>query len=344
MKRVAIMKTFIKKIMPDGLKAALKVARDRCLLSVAMHQQSERFFRTYARESNRRKACLETKVIFFSHQIEKGLSHKDFRYGFGQQALTNLSFALKNLRALDSDAASHNDVYRMALGALHEYIQRHEDIGYDLTAVCKLFESTIWREAEQFKGTQGGSYTVNASEKNSNGVKSFAQLAEGRHAVREFAPDPVTVEEIRRAVDLARTAPSVCNRQPARVHITCNQGIIERALHIQGGFRGYPAPPALILVTADNQAFVSSVERNEGFVDGGLFSMQLLMSLESVGLAACPLNTMMNTRNESMTRELMQIPDNEFLVMYIAVGHFPETLNLCRSSRLPVEMIMSITE
>lgn len=338
------MEIFIKKIMPSSLKIMLKTIRDRCLLGVSMHQQADRFFRTYAGKRNRRKACLETKVIFFSHQIEKGLSHKDFRYGFGRQALTNLSYALKALKALDSDVTDSDKVYCMALGSLHEYIQRHEDAGYDLTAVRRLFEPTIWHEAELFEGLQGGSYTVNAFEKNDNKAKSFDQLAVGRHAVREFASTPVTIEEIRQAVDLARTAPSVCNRQPARIHVTCNQEVIERALRIQGGFSGYPTPPALILVTADNQAFLFPTERNEGFVDGGLFAMQLLMSLESEGLAACPLNTMMSTKNENITRELMQVPDNEFLVMYIAVGHFPETLNLCRSTRLPVSMIMSTVE
>lgn len=338
------MKAYSKKKLSSGLKTLLKMVRDRYILCIAMHRQSNRFFRTYARAGNQRKACLETRVIFFSHQIEKGLSHKDFRYGFGKQALTNLSSALQDLKALDSDASSQNSAYRMALAALHEYIRRHEDVGYDLTSVQNLFDLTIWLEAERFEGTQGGSYIVNASEKQDNKSKSFVQLATGRHAVREFAPSPVTIEEIRQAVDLARTAPSVCNRQPARVHVTCNREVIEQALRVQGGFRGYTIPSALILVTADNQAFLFSTERNEGFVDGGLFAMQLLMSLESLGLAACPLNTMMSSKNEDTTRKLMQVSDSEFLVMYIAVGHFPETINLCRSARLPLETIMSTVE
>ena len=338
------MKNYIKKIMPNSLKTILRIARDRCVLSIDMHQQASRFFRSYAKENNQQLACLETRVIFFSHQIEKGLSHKNFRYGFGQQALTNLSYSLKQLKALELDDVKHNYAYCMALSALHEYIQRHSDAEYDLALTQKLFEPTIWLEAEHFKSLQGGSYTVNSNKKSNNGTKSFAQLAIGRHAVREFAPTPVTIEEIQTAIDLARTAPSVCNRQPARVHVTYNQDIIKQALQIQGGLNGYPTPPALILVTADNQAFLFPTERNEGFVDGGLFAMQLLMSLESVGLAACPLNTMMNARNEDATRKLMQVPDNEFLIMYIIVGHFPETINLCRSTRLPTEKIMSIVE
>lgn len=338
------LKLLIKNLLPTNLKVLLKVIRDRCVLSMAMHQQAKRFFRAYARDNNRNSSCLEARVIFFSHQIEKGLSHKDFRYGFGLHALKNLSSAMINLKEIDPDA-KNNIVYRMALSALHEYIQRHTAVDYDLTAVRNLFASTtIWEEAEQFTGLQGGSYVVNSATKIDNQLKCFAELAKDRHAIREFSSAPVTVDEIRQAVDLARTAPSVCNRQPARVHVTCNQNIIEQALRVQGGFRGYSTPPALILVTSDNQSFLFPTERNEGFVDGGLFSMQLLLSLESLGLAACPLNTMMNKTNEDLTRNLMQVPDSEFLVMYIAVGHFPETISLCRSKRLPVGAIMSVID
>lgn len=42
-----------------------------------------------------------------------------------------------------------------------------------------------------------------------------------------------------------------------------------------------------MLVTADLQAFMGSNERNEGYVDSGLFSMSLLYAMKSCGLAAC---------------------------------------------------------
>lgn len=65
---------------------------------------------------------------------------------------------------------------------------------------------------------------------------------------------------------------SVCNRQPVRVYAITNKSIIEKALKLQGGFNGYKVPPALFLITADNEAFLSISEHNEGFVDGGPFS------------------------------------------------------------------------
>ena len=136
--------------------------------------------------------------------------------------------------------------------------------------------------------------------------------------------------------------PTVCNRQPARLRIILNSGIIGKALDYQGGFNGYKLPPALLLVTADNAVFMAPQERNEGFTDGGLFGMSLLLSLEREGLAACPLNTMMKEGPEKATRKLLNIPENENMVMYIAVGHFPDEVKTCVSHRFDAADIITI--
>lgn len=83
-------------------------------------------------------------------------------------------------------------------------------------------------------------------------------------------------------------------------------------------------------------------ERNERYTDGGLFSMSLLLALEEQSLAACPLNTMFSDKMDAKTRNLIGIPDSEFLVMYIAVGHFPEEISTCASRRLPAERIITV--
>lgn len=69
--------------------------------------------------------------------------------------------------------------------------------------------------------------------------------------------------------------------------------------------------------------------QNELFAHGELFSMSLLYALEAYGLAACPLNVMFDLSRERRTCMLLDIPDNKFLVMHIAVGNFPDTVLVC---------------
>ena len=123
-----------------------------------------------------------------------------------------------------------------------------------------------------------------------------------------------------------------------------NKSIIEKALRLQGGFNGYKLPPALFLITADNEAFLSISEHNEGFVDGGLFSMALLMAMEANKIAACPLNTMFSKHIDQQTRDMIGVPENEFLIMYIAAGHFPDETHTCISKRYPVQNILTVVK
>ena len=57
---------------------------------------------------------------------------------------------------------------------------------------------------------------------------------EQRHSVREFAETPVTVEEIMNAVRVAMRTPSVCNRQPTRVHIITDAELNQKGHAIAG--------------------------------------------------------------------------------------------------------------
>ncbi|MBW3087483.1 nitroreductase family protein [Bifidobacterium sp. 82T24] len=335
------MKETIKRLIPESLIARLRgLEADMKLRHETIHQM-KRFRRSYARRGSMRREHLETRIIFFTHQIEKGLSHTDFRYGFGKGVLAQMAPLMASLRKTDTDIA-HNDVYQTAISALHEYRTRHEEAHVDLAYMRELFDAAIWNDIATTENTTGGAMTIRAADKRHNGSLTFTRLMEERHSVREFADEPVSAAEITKAVDAAMRTPSVCNRQPTRVHIITNPQLIRHAMPLQGGFRGYPMPPALVLITADNQAFMNQDERNEGYTDGGLFGMSLLLALEEQGLAACPLNTMLPMKRDEATRALLGIPDSEFLVMYIAVGHFRDEVKTCKSQRFPADGIVTV--
>ena len=68
--------------------------------------------------------------------------------------------------------------------------------------------------------------------------------------------------------------------------------------------------------------------------------MSLLYSLETCGIAACPLNTMFSEEADEQTRSMLAVPDNEVFIMYIAVGHFRETSKICRSQRFGIDRVL----
>jgi nitroreductase len=109
---------------------------------------------------------------------------------------------------------------------------------------------------------------------------------------------------------------------------------------VQGGFGGYALPPKLLLVTCDLTAFLFTEERNQPFIDGGLFMMTLLLGLEQVGLGACSLNTAMGFERETKIRKQLEIPENEIFISFIAVGHFDPAVLTPQSKRVAVDEVL----
>lgn len=334
------LKETVKKFIPSGLYDVYRERRAYGRLRSEALWQLDRYNRSFAKHETGDAVQCEARVVFYSHQIEKGLSHTEFRLGFGENALRNLAKALVSLQKVDPNYRN-NEAYKSAVSALKQYRDRHEDASFDIKRYLAFFPEDILKDAEMSRPEDGGSVVVTASSKKDNQNKPFEQLFMGRRSVREYANRPVTKDEIRKAVQIAMKTPTVCNRQPVRVHVIMSQDTIRKALALQGGFNGYDNPAALLLIAADNRVFLWPNERNEGYTDGGLFGMSLLLALEAEGLAACPLNTMMPRDTDEKTRELLHLPDSEYLVMYIAVGHFADSVETCVSKRFDVEKIMN---
>ncbi|MDR3859047.1 nitroreductase family protein [Bifidobacterium pseudocatenulatum] len=327
--------------VPRPIASAIRNLRQTLHLYKDSVLQAHRYNRNYSRVASTELTQLETRIMFLSHQIEKGLSHSDFRYGFGRKVFLELPAMLKSLELADSNY-EENTVFQESMSALHEYMERHIRAGKDISWQKSLFTNEQWNRIKSANPSRGGSIVIRRSTKANNSLLPYAQLNEHRHSVREFSDEPVDVNLIEQAIDMAMRTPSVCNRQPTRVHLILNHEIITKALAIQGGVRGYAAPPALILITSDLRSFITSYERNEGFTDGGLFGMSLLLSLESLGLASCPLNTMFTAKADKDTRKLLDLPDNEVPVMYIEVGNFLEETRTCASVRYTGNQITTV--
>ncbi|EMF0107590.1 nitroreductase family protein [Enterococcus hirae] len=291
-----------------------------------------------AQYKNASEEQLEAYLTFFSHSIEKGLSHTDFRANFGRRALTSLAEVMFVYN--EKNYNKSNERYLVALSVLKNYLAVHEKKGFQTTIANELFTDDFLGEVRNADIKLSGTIKVVKEDKIDNQKKNFFELSNGRHSVREFSDKKVDTTLIRNAVEISSKTPSVCNRQASRVYAISDEKKIAEVLKVQKGFNGYKLPPVLMLVTATNNMLVSPLERNEAFIDGGLFSMSLLYSLEYHGLAACALNAMLSSDDENRIKDILNVPDAEVLIMFIATGYFKEEVNSPRSYRDSVEKIL----
>lgn len=160
-----------------------------------------------------------------------------------------------------------------------------------------------------------------------------------RHSVRNFDTDHAPTEaDLLQVVELARNTPSVCNRQGFRVHFFRERDDIDAILRIQNGAVGFAGSvPALAVVTARRAMFVGPDERNQRWVDGGLFAMTLVWAAHALGLATCMLNWALPSASSARLRKITGIPDGEDIVVLIAIGHAAEGARVARSEKRTVD-------
>ncbi len=333
----------VQKIGTDGTESSHKAAIGVSKTSDMALKDSARYVRFTAQNMSAKQklTTVRARLMFHAHAIEKGLSRSNFRPGFGKIAVPNLA---KEMNAwVEEGRSTDDDFFKIAASVMKVYFSRHKAIKTDVSEFDKLFSVRVRQminESREESGGVLGASDVRELMSEAGGARDFLDVVYGRRSIRDFSARPVEDEDIRRAVQIAMQAPSVCNRQAGRVHQFKDPTAIKAALDLQGGFAGYEMPPRLLLVTSDLNAFLFAAERNQPFVDGGLFMMSLLLGLEHTGLGSCCLNTAMNPERERSIRKILNIPDNEVFISFVAVGHYDPSVLTPRSKRIGTENVL----
>ena len=285
------------------------------------------FYKAYRKMEN--KEILEAIITQEYHAIEKGLIKKNFRFGYGKRAITQLLFALKKYTLLEFDKS--NTRYLTGISVLHEYILKHKDTDVDNT--------WIKNELDQMRTSSlnigfGGIETVKRSDILDASMKSFDILSKYRFSIRDYDDVKIDVEKIYKSLEIAQKTPSVCNRQGWKSRLILDHESIKQILELQGGFSGHGENiGALILITSLDFYYNLPREKNQGFIDSGMYSMSLLYSLTNQGLASCPINANLTLKNELEIRKKLNIKYNESLIMFITVGNYQENIVITKSKR-----------
>lgn len=143
------------------------------------------------------------------------------------------------------------------------------------------------------------------------------------------------------AAEVAAKAPAVCNRQSGKIYITRSPQKIAQLLEIQGGATGFGGDvKALAVLTANLRNFWNVGERNQVWIDGGLFAMSFLLGLHARGLGAVSLNWSKSPRKDRELREAIALPEEEVVIFLVGIGHLPDELEVAQSWRPPADQIL----
>lgn len=256
--------------------------------------------------------CLATQIRLLSHAIEKGMSLPNCRVGFGKEKIKELIQLCDKYSAVRNHKDSQ--AIEVAYAVIKSYIALESKEGVDLSFIPPRIQE-LAANSNMKAGTVCFSGKIDP--------QYFQQVALHRHSLRYFSKETVSQEDIQRAVTLAQTAPSACNRQPIHIYAVTDSHRINQIMQLHGGIKTLSNPTVIFIVTGNRTLYQGEYERNTVYVDGGIFTMNLLYALDSVGIASCPAIWGNIPSDDAALQDIVGIEPNHTIVNLIVAGYYP---------------------
>lgn len=282
---------------------------------------------------------IESKIVLHYHAIEKGFLHKNFRYRFGEDRIKDL------IRLLSLEIVIKNNQKSQiasAYLAMCKYYERHEANNIDISDFYNKKDYTLFKKLITLDLNITENHDRNSYFKEIG--SDFKVFSDSRASVRNYTGEKIPLDIIKKVIELAKNAPSVCNRQPTKVYYLEDKERIDRVLKIQGGLTGYTKEISQILiVVADRNYFYTIGERNQLYIDGGIFLMNLLYALHYYEVAACPANWGHPIEKDREILKVVPLSESEKVICVVPIGvpskSFKTTLSLRRESHEVLKVV-----
>lgn len=321
------MKKHIKKVVPVKVWRVLKFI----LLSPRYYKYDIIRYFKYSKtiDTFYSQDAAVSQLVATYHVIEKGLAMPNRRLGYGKDRLIELCNSINMYCNRGYDTS--NVQFLQSIVVLKEYLKVHCDLGFELDeSIVKKVTNTI-NPYNNIQPSMQLSYNNNYFEYSGS---SFQLFSSSRKSVRSFDNSEISEVDLQKAIDLARNSPSACNRQPSRVHVVSDKDLISKILILQGGGRGFAEfGDKLLIITSKLSCFAGLRERNEVFVNGGMYSMNLLYSLHHYKIAACTLNWSKSPQLDVQLRKLVHIPTDETVILIFVIGNPSAEMRVTQSLR-----------
>jgi nitroreductase len=261
---------------------------------------------------------LASEGLRLVHALEKGLVMPDARRPFGKDKIARLQ-VIKNL-------LRHDSHFSWLTGYIDEVVATVHRVNENNLAASEIGEGEAGVTAQQ--EAVGIPY-----------LSAPKEFFSSRRSVRNFAQERVEQKILEDIVTCAQTAPSVCNRQGGRVRFYQESGTRSCILDLQNGNKGFGhLIPVVAVISCDLGILHSVGERNQAWVDGGIFAMNLALAIHAHGLGSCFLNWSATPTQDKQLRNLLKIPENEVIITLLALGK-PVPQLVAESRRRPISEV-----
>ena len=283
------------------------------------------------------QSAYESKILRQTHIIEKGLSLSEPRKGFGQEKIKDLFRMLEEYMRMGFP--TDGIPFQNALVVLDSYFVTQKAMGVENEQLIEMYNRYKDFNIDSFSA--GIEYCC-LEKMSKERLGLYPEFFASRHSMRQFSERPIEKGDVIKAVKLAQKAPSACNRQATKVYYYSDPVVNSKLGNLIAGNTGFENEvKAYLVLTGDMSAFYDSFERNQLYIEGGMFAMALIEALHYYGIASCALqNGEYKKKNQKFKEICGNIPDNERIILFIAIGYYRDEFKYAISKRKSIESVL----
>lgn len=302
---------------------------------ISEYAYDRKFFLENYSHSEITKNTNSYNIILILHSIEKGLSSEKPRR-FGVKKINDLNKLLDSHAKFDDYESDFAFIY--AINTLRSYVEfyrLHKWTGapeYEVALGCV-------KKYDAIEAMEAGSITIYKKDYEKGSRIDYGAFLKSRHSVRKYSNTAIRIDDLKKAIKMASLTPSACNRQMCRAYYIKDSNKRKRVIRVAQGFGGFEEKTInLMLVTFDVSANYFVGERNQGWLNAGLFSMNLVNALHSLGIGSCFCQFGNSTSEEEAIKKDLGISKSERIAVLIACGYY------CDENRIPCSPRKEISE
>lgn len=260
-------------------------------------------------------------TVIITHTLEKGMSHFELR-PFGQRKTKNIMNLLK--KELNYKNHLNHFSFINGINSLREYKKKYEEHKWTDKEEYKKV-SDFLKNYEKIPYQRTGAYIMKKEKLKKDYNIDYKKFIMSRHSTRNYKHEELKIEDIEKAVEMAKYSASACNRQYIKVHYYPNKKMKQNVIKYSIGKGGlYLEGVNTFIITFDVNGLKGGGERNQGYFNAGLFSTNLVNAFHSIGIGTCFIQFANSVKQEEELKKMNDIPEYERIAVILFAGYYAE--------------------
>ncbi|MCI8269577.1 MAG: nitroreductase family protein [Lachnospiraceae bacterium] len=281
------------------------------------------------------KGNYKFRIMLIVHSIEKGLCMPQPRY-FGREKVLQL------VNILNHYSSVSDFEYQLGYSVLQEWCKFIDEYEWERDDTYILVEKFLKDNAilSNYRAGKQLMYAPLLSVED-----SFEKVIFSRHSVRDFQDKPLEQYDIEFALKCFLEAPTACNRQMCKIYKIDNceiKKILDNTIMGVSGFNKNTV--TYFIVTYDTAAFEYYGERNQGYLNAGLTSMNFINGLHARNIGSCFMQWSNKKSEDTMIKRKLKLPVSEKIAIVIGAGYYKERCLIPCSCRRPMEDVFFVVK